>query len=214
LARTFKAGIIDQHTEQTIFPGSITGSIKGMATLKSEDEHYQSSIKITAGKVLEITATSEVTRETQKQSWQLFDLEMKSGPRNLTFKSDQDQSSEDFTTVSEVSVEDRAMAVESLGKIPRAYALCRKPSDELDNLAKMLEELAAEERAKLSFEPSEPSFELTITNVAGGFQVELFVDAGNVETGIYRWDSLGIRFFTTAAKLKSFHDELKAEFHC
>ena len=174
-----------------------------MAKLKSEDQNYESSLKITAGRMLEIAVTSTVTKEKQEQTWQLVDLEVKSGPRSLVFKSDQDQTVADFTA-----------AVEGMSKIARAYALCRKPADEPHNLVKMLGELVAGERAKLFFEPSEPSFELTINNVGGGFRVELFVDAGNVETGIYRWDSLGIRFFTTLTDLKSFHDELKAEFDC
>jgi len=43
---------------------------------------------------------------------------------------------------------------------------------------------------------------------------EFFVDAGNVETGIYRWDALGIRFFTNNQLLTDFVAELKSEFAC
>jgi hypothetical protein len=174
-----------------------------MATLKSEDENFESSFIITPGKILEISVMSTVTKNRHEQIWQLIDLELHSGRRKLEFKSDPNQSVEEFTA-----------AVENISQIAHSYVLCRKPSDETDQLVKMVGELVAGSRGKLFFEPSEPSFELTINNVGGGWRVELFVDAGNVETGIYRWDSLGVRFFTNAANLKAFHDELEAEFHC
>jgi hypothetical protein len=146
---------------------------------------------------------STVTKEKEKQEWQLLDLKVESGQRSLTFDSDSGQSVESFTA-----------AVESLSTIAHSYVLCRRPVDEPKNLVKMLGEMIGGTRTKLLFEPAEPSFELSINNVGGGLRVELFVDAGNVETGIYRWDSLGIRFFTTCQNLQSFIDELKADFNC
>jgi hypothetical protein len=176
---------------------------KGMATLKSEDPDFESSITITPGKMLEIEALSTVSGHKENQQWQLIDLKVASGKRSLTFDSDPNQDVESFTA-----------AVESLAKIAHSYVLCRKPSDEAKHLVKMLGEIVVGSRAKLLFEPAEPSFELSITSVGGGLRVELFVDAGNVETSIYRWDSLGIRFFTTNKNLQAFIDELKADFNC
>jgi hypothetical protein len=174
-----------------------------MATLKSEDHDFASSITITPGKMLEIAAMSTVSREKEEQEWQLVDLQVASGERTLTFSSDPSQSVESFTA-----------AVESLSTIAHSYVLCRRPADEPKNLVKMMGEMIAGTRTKLLFEPAEPSFELSINSVGGGLRVVLFVDAGNVETGIYRWDSLGIRFFTTSQNLQTFIDELKADFHC
>ncbi|MBS1990530.1 MAG: hypothetical protein JSS83_08435 [Cyanobacteria bacterium SZAS LIN-3] len=175
-----------------------------MATLKSEDPEFQSAITIKPGKMLEIKAMSTLTKEKEDQLWQLLDLEVTSGKRTLSFT----------TADGQDELESVTHAVENISAIAHAYLFCRKPSDEPRNLVKMLEEVISGKRPKLLFEPAEPSFEMTINAVGGGLRVELFVDAGNVETGIYRWDSLGIRFFTTAANLQSFVDELKAEFNC
>ena len=174
-----------------------------MATLKSEDIDFQSSISITPGKMLEIEAMSTLTKEKEHQLWQFVDLELVSGSRVLNFTTADGQTTESLTG-----------AVEKISAVAHAYLLCRKPSDEPKNLVKMLGEMISGKRPKLLFEPAEPSFELSINAVGGGHRVDFFVDSGNVETGIYRWDSLGIRFFTTVANLESFTDELKADFNC
>ena len=105
-------------------------------------------------------------------------------------------------------------AVENQTRIANAFMLCRQPTDEIKQLTEMLDELVVGKRSKILFEPAEPCFELSITNVAGGLRVDFFVDAGNVETGIYRWDALGVRFFTDLPGLESFATELKAQFGC
>jgi hypothetical protein len=174
-----------------------------VATLKSEDLEFVSSFSISPGKTLEIEALSSLTNEREKQLWQLVDLQVTSGQRRLDFCSDPGQSVEAFSA-----------SVESLSDIAHSYVLCRTPADEPKNLVKMLTNLVDGTKVKLLFEPSEPSFEMSITIVGGGFRVELFVDAGNVETGIYRWDALGIRFFTTSQNLQAFIDELKHDFNC
>jgi len=174
-----------------------------VATLKSEDVDFQSSITVKPGKTLAIEAMSTLTKEKEDQLWQLVDLEVVSGTRTLSFTTADGQ---------EQSLEHLGHAVQDISAVAHAYLICRKPSDEARNLVKMLEEVISGKRPKLLFEPAEPSFELSINAVGGGLRVELFVDAGNVETGIYRWDSLGIRFFTTAQNLQSFVDELKADF--
>jgi hypothetical protein len=174
-----------------------------MATLRSEDLDFTSSITIAPGKVLEIETLSAASKEKENQLWQLVDLTLLSGQRSLSFSTDPGQNVDSVTE-----------AVESISAVAHAYLVCRKPADEPQSLVKMLGEMAAGTRTKLLFEPAEPSFELSINNVGGGLRVEFFVDAGNVETGIYRWDSLGIRFFTTSQNLQSFIDELKADFGC
>ena len=172
-----------------------------MAILKSEDGDFESSITITAGKIMDIDILSTVTNTREKQKWQLVDLALASGNRHLNFISDPTQTVEAFTA-----------PVESISEIAHSYVLCRAPSDEPQNLVKMLSEFGTGKRSKLLFEPSEPSFELSINTIAGSMRVELFIDAGNVETGIYRWDSFGIRFFTSAANLEAFSRQLQEEF--
>ena len=91
--------------------------------------------------------------------------------------------------------------------------LCRSPTDEIDTLLFGLEELLHKKRAEVLFEPSEPSFELSfIRTQRGGIKVEVWLDAGNGETGIYTWDACGIRFYTNDANIRSFIDELSEEF--
>lgn len=94
-----------------------------------------------------------------------------------------------------------------------ACMLCRKPKDEVRALIEQTQELIDSKREKVLFEPSEPSFELSITRARiGGFKVEVWSDAGNAKTGFYRWDGVGIRFFTLQEHLVSFLKELEKEF--
>jgi hypothetical protein len=94
-----------------------------------------------------------------------------------------------------------------------ACLFCRKPKDEVANLIDKLRQLVDFDRDKLLFEPAEPSFELIIARAGvTGAKVEVWLDAGNAKTGIYRWDGVGIRFYTLQEHLVSFLKELEEEF--
>lgn len=93
------------------------------------------------------------------------------------------------------------------------FTLCRSPLDEPARLIAELEEVIANKRTQVLFEPQEPSFELNFSvSHHGGIKVEAWVDSGNAQTGFYRWDAAGVRFFTNADHLRKFIDELKSEF--
>ncbi len=106
--------------------------------------------------------------------------------------------------------------------IPPAYSpgevdclLCREPQDEMGILVTNLEQFLNSAKDVALFEPSEPSFELSIKRAqAGGARVEVWLDSGNAAQGIYRWDAVGSRFQTTEAHLRSFLQQLKQEFAC
>lgn len=92
---------------------------------------------------------------------------------------------------------------------------CRKPKDEVQELIDKLKQLVDFDREKLLFEPAEPSFELSISRSGvTGIKVEVWLDPGNAKTGIYRWDGVGIRFYTLQEHLISFLKELEDEFAC
>src|SRR5262245_27147966 len=68
--------------------------------------------------------------------------------------------------------------------------LCRAPKDEMAHLLYLLNEMRALRSNKLSFEPAEPFFEMSIERSDDhGLKVEVWLDAGNAETGIYTWDA-------------------------
>ncbi|MBI4533296.1 MAG: hypothetical protein HY711_05045 [Candidatus Melainabacteria bacterium] len=91
--------------------------------------------------------------------------------------------------------------------------ISRYPTDEIDLLIKMLSCLAGGTKETIIFEPYEPAFELVIERtVEGGIKVHAWLDSGNTATGIYRWDAVGIRFYTTQHLLLSFIAELKRDF--
>lgn len=93
--------------------------------------------------------------------------------------------------------------------------LCRAPMDEMAHLLYLLNEMRAFRSDKLSFEPAEPFFELSIERSGDhGLKVEVWLDAGNAETGIYTWDAIGVRFHTTEDNLACFISELEREFPC
>ncbi|HEY9679640.1 MAG TPA: hypothetical protein V6C76_16675 [Drouetiella sp.] len=93
--------------------------------------------------------------------------------------------------------------------------VCRKPKDEIQDLIDRLKLIVDFERDKLLFEPAEPCFELSIARSGvTGIKVELWLDPGNAKTGIYRWDGVGIRFYTLQEHLVSFLKELEDEFAC
>lgn len=94
-----------------------------------------------------------------------------------------------------------------------AFTLCRVPLDEPARLATQLEQLLANERDVVSFEPQEPSFELNFQRSHhDGIKVEAWIDSGNAQTGFYRWDAAGVRFFTTVDLVRMFVDALRRDF--
>lgn len=92
---------------------------------------------------------------------------------------------------------------------------CRKPKDEVQDLIDKLKQIVDFDRDKLLFEPSEPCFELSIARSGvTGIKVEVWLDPGNAKTGIYRWDGVGIRFYSLQEHLIAFLKELEDEFAC
>ncbi len=103
--------------------------------------------------------------------------------------------------------------VQILSSGDEGFTLCRRPVDEPAKLVRELAQLLSREREVVSFEPQEPSFELNFQRTHhGGIKVEAWIDSGNAQTGFYRWDAAGIRFFTSAELMLSFVNELKKEF--
>ena len=93
--------------------------------------------------------------------------------------------------------------------------LCRSPKDEVLHLLERLSDLHRADRDKVLFEPSEPSFELTLLRRGeDGVKAEIWLNEGNATTDIYRWDAAGVRFFTTMSRLANFIAQIKAEFAC
>jgi hypothetical protein len=92
---------------------------------------------------------------------------------------------------------------------------CRQPHDEVKILTQRLDAFLSAAKKAVLFEPSEPTFELSIKQAqAGGAKVEIWLDAGNAHHGIYRWDALGMRFQTDEKRLSTFLSELRSEFGC
>ena len=82
------------------------------------------------------------------------------------------------------------------------YIFFREPEDEADMVL---------------FEPFEPSIDLRIERPdrdRSDLKVYVFIDEGGVETGISRWDALGLRFLTNTEMLSLFIKDLKSEFNC
>jgi len=180
-----------------------------MATLRSEDQEFGSSLKIEPGEKFTISAqgNTQADHPLETQTWQHVKLTLINGPNVLEY-----QTRHGDEKVAELTLLQNATA--DIHTVAHAYLLCRYPQDEAQFLAEKIEELVQEKRSQVLFEPAEPSFELTVKGAGGGVKVEFFVDAGNVETGIYRWDALGIRFFTNNQHLTAFVAELKSEFAC
>lgn len=97
-------------------------------------------------------------------------------------------------------------------QISEVCMLCRKPQDEISSLIDKLADLLEGSRKTIIFEPSEPSFELTLSQATeGGIKAEIWIDSGNASTGFYRWDAAGIRFFTTRDHLTQFKRSLEID---
>lgn len=180
-----------------------------MATLKSEDQEFGSSLTIEPGEKFTISAqgNTQADHPLETQTWQHVKLTLVNGPNSLVY-----QTQPGDEKVAELTLMQNALA--DIQTVAHAYLLCRHPQDEAHVLADRLQQLAAAQRSQVLFEPAEPSFELSVKSAGAGVKVEFFVDAGNVETGIYRWDALGIRFFTNNQLLTDFVAELKSEFAC
>lgn len=119
----------------------------------------------------------------EKQQWQKIDIQLRSGARQFL--------SEETADV----------------------MLCRSPHDEAGNFIQLLEQMLDKKRDEVLFEPSEPSFEISLARTKrGGIKVEAWIDAGNGTTGIYTWDAAGVRFYTTDESLRDFVAEMKREF--
>lgn len=101
----------------------------------------------------------------------------------------------------------------TLGGPGQDCLLCRSPEDEISLLAEQIEQLLQAKRENIHFEPAEPSFELTLAKTPlGGISLHCFLDAGNATTGFYRWDAVGMRFYTTPEQLQAFLSQLRQEF--
>lgn len=91
--------------------------------------------------------------------------------------------------------------------------ICRSPEDEIAKLSKLLEDLLESRRDRVRFEPAEPSFELSFELTHNhGVKAEIWFDSGNADTGFYRWDAAGVRFYTTLPNLLAFKRRLDSEF--
>ncbi|MDR3613896.1 MAG: hypothetical protein P4L53_10020 [Candidatus Obscuribacterales bacterium] len=157
-----------------------------MAILRSEDAENPSS--------LELNALS--TEDIQGQSWQRFTLTLKTGTYELKLGRFPSDSTETFSTISDC-------------------LFCRNPQDEVAELCKRLEALIENDKQQLLFEPSEPSFEISISRTRQNeAKVEVWLDSGNATTGFYSWDAAGIRFHTLQEHLIAFLKEIKQEFAC
>lgn len=157
-----------------------------MATLRSEDPENPSS--------LELKATEK--EDIQGQSWQHFTLTLKTGTYELKLGRFPSAPEQNFSTLSDC-------------------LFCREPQDEVAELCKRLEALIENDKQQLLFEPSEPSFEISIARTRQNeAKVEVWLDSGNATTGFYSWDAAGIRFHTLQEHLIAFLKELKQEFAC
>lgn len=165
-----------------------------MARLESEDESHISSLELSPAK-----APVQVTTY-EDQAIQYFRWKLCCGNRCL-----------------EGGLKSPHRETENSLPIEDGYLLFRKPKDEVKALIDGLKAVHDKQTDLFSFEPSEPSFDLKLVRPdreLDGLKVYVFVDEANIETGISRWDALGLRFFSNDRKLALFINELKSEFNC
>jgi len=163
-----------------------------LAKLISEDKEVESTLEIVPGPALPI---AEIMSD---QAWQKVGLALVSGPFNINLG---------YTSNGDVPAEEEPGSEECL--------FCRKPKDEVHELADQIEQLIEGKVDSVLFEPAEPFFELRVTKApVFGFKVEAWLDSGNATTGVYRWDGVGIRMHTTRDNLASFTKQLRSEFSC
>ena len=163
-----------------------------MAKLASEDKEVESTLEIVPGPALPV---AEIMSD---QAWQKVGLALVSGPFNINLG---------YSSNGSAPEEEESDFEECL--------ICRKPKDEVHELADQIEQLIEGKVDSVLFEPAEPFFELRVTKApVFGFKVEAWLDSGNATTGVYRWDGLGIRMHTTRDNLASFTKQLRSEFGC
>lgn len=125
--------------------------------------------------------------------WLNYDLVLKYPGKVIVFSSIHKQATTNLGTSAEI------------GK----FAFALKPFNELHKFHAALLALLESKIPYLCFEPFDPSFEIEITAIgASEFKIQLWVDAGNTRGLEYSWDAMGMRFVTTADKLKNFCDQL------
>lgn len=166
-----------------------------MARLVSEDREVESFLELVPGPAVDM---GEIMSD---QSWQEVGLVLTSGPFTVKL-GHTSPLSEGQTGATDETVNEECL-------------LCRKPKDEVLELANLVEELTSGQKEEILFEPAEPFFELRISRAqVFGYKVEAWVDSGNATTGVYRWDGVGIRMHTTRENLVSFTKQLREQFGC
>jgi hypothetical protein len=158
-----------------------------MAELRSEEQNCPSYLRITAGAKRNVNTREPAhephSADEKAQVWQSVALCLISGGRQVQTLDNED------------------------------CLVCRAPTDEIVELVANLRRLLEGQREQVFFEPSEPSFELSLVRTRrGGIKVEAWLDAGNGTTAIYTWDACGVRFYTTDEYLSQFADQLEKEF--
>lgn len=167
-----------------------------MAKLVSEDKEVESTLEIVQGPALPV---AEIMSD---QAWQKVGLALVSGPFKINLG---------YSNNNGAGADGGAPDDDEEGEC----LFCRKPKDEVHELADQIEQLIEGKVDSVLFEPAEPFFELRIIKApVFGFKVEAWLDSGNATTGVYRWDGVGIRMHTTRDNLASFTKQLRSEFGC
>ncbi|MCB9471244.1 MAG: hypothetical protein H6677_23420 [Candidatus Obscuribacterales bacterium] len=164
-----------------------------MARLQSEDREYMSAF--------EISPESPIERHQSypDQAIQYFSWRMTQGKRLISSAKEQENKTAEAPLEKD------------------GYIFFREPEDEVKLLISRLESLAEGKVDTVLFEPFEPSVDLRIERPdreRADLKVYVFIDEGGVETGISRWDALGLRFLTNTEMLSLFIKDLKSEFNC
>lgn len=164
-----------------------------MARLQSEDREYMSAF--------EISAESPIERHQKypDQAVQYFAWRMTQGKRLIS------------------STRESTGSADQAPLLKDGYIFFREPEDEVKLLIARLEALVEGKVDMVLFEPFEPSIDLRIEKPdrdRADLKVYVFIDEGGVETGISRWDALGLRFLTNTEMLSLFIKDLKSEFNC
>ncbi|MBI1270416.1 hypothetical protein GC174_08285 [bacterium] len=164
-----------------------------MARLQSEDQEYMSAFEIS------VESPIERHQKYPDQAVQYFSWRMTQGKRLIS------------STRETPSTADQAPLLKD------GYIFFREPEDEVKLLLSRLEALVEGNVDMVLFEPFEPSIDLRIERPdrdKADLKVYVFIDEGGVETGISRWDALGLRFLTNTEMLSLFIKDLKSEFNC
>lgn len=213
-----------------------------MAKLESEDQQYRSFIDLIPGEVRTAAGTEKwqpfavfMKNGRRAVMFGITTFEKESGPIEFEERAHPSSvGSERIRLADGTFLERHPKDSGAQG----CFLLCRAPKDEVAQLVALLKRLAERRLNHVRFETLEPSIELEITRQSSeeegsliegtvatieaasadvaddGLKVQLFVDAGNVETEISRWDALGIRFFTNQSQLELFIEALQKDFGC